>query len=250
MRRDHRSAWNPNCDDLTERGALLLAEPEAACGTALLRRETDMKSSTSDQHHLTVPAMDPERLAELRGHAASRLPGLAAINGHCATAVDALTVLHAMASSPETAADALTLLHELQVHQVELDLQAQELQESRAELESALRRQLELYDFNPVGNVTIDERMLVHELNQTGADMLGLTRDEAMGRPLNAFLSAEGAGRIRSAISSVDTGLWRVSCRLGLAPEGGLELPVLVSVGKDPAANRYLMTLTDTRDEN
>jgi hypothetical protein len=37
-------------------------------------------------------------------------------------------VLHALASSPQTAADALTLLHELQVHQVELDLQAQELQ--------------------------------------------------------------------------------------------------------------------------
>jgi hypothetical protein len=95
---------------------------------------------------LPVPAIEPERLADLRSRAASRLTGLAATKGSTASAADALSVLHALASSPQTAADALTLLHELQVHQVELDLQAQELQESRAELESALRRQIELYD--------------------------------------------------------------------------------------------------------
>jgi hypothetical protein len=93
-------------------------------------------------------------------------------------------VLHALASSPQTATDALTLLHELQVHQVELDLQAQELHESRAELESTLRRQIELYDHQPVGCFTVDSRCILHELNLTGADMLGVARDAAFGLPL------------------------------------------------------------------
>jgi hypothetical protein len=80
---------------------------------------------------------------------------------------------------PANRTDALTLLHELQVHQVELDLQAQELHESRAELESTLRRQIELYDHQPVGCFAVDSRCILHELNLTGADMLGVARDEA-----------------------------------------------------------------------
>jgi hypothetical protein len=51
-------------------------------------------------------------------------------------ATDAFRVLFELASSPDTAGDALALLHELQVHQVELDMQTEELMHSRAELET------------------------------------------------------------------------------------------------------------------
>jgi PAS domain S-box-containing protein len=203
----------------------------------------------SDLSDLTVQAIRPERLAELRSRAASRLSGAAATKGSTARASDALTVLHALASSPETASDALTLLHELQVHQVELDLQAQELQESRAELESALRRQIELYDFQPVGSFTVDPSMVLHELNETGAAMLGLARDEAVGLAIDAFFRSESAERFRSAIASIDTGKPRAACHLALCPRQGSERPVLASIGKDPAAKRYIVSLTDVGDE-
>lgn len=193
--------------------------------------------------------IEPERLADLRSRAASRLTGMAATKGATARAADALTVLHALASSPETALDALTLLHELQVHQVELELQAQELRESRAELESALRRQVELYDFQPVGCFTIDSRLVLHELNQTGADMLGIGRDDAYGLGLDAFVCSEHARQIRLAISSVDAGVRRPSFRLELCSRRGPERPVLASIGADPAANRYLVSLTYASDE-
>jgi PAS domain-containing protein len=194
-------------------------------------------------------AIELERLADLRSRAASRLTGKAATIGPPASAADALTVLHALASSPDTALDALTLLHELQVHQVELELQAQELHESRTELESALRRQFELYDYQPVGCFTIDPRMVVHELNQTGADMLGIGREDAYGMQLDACFSAESAGRFRSAVASIDAGARRPSCGLELRPRGEPERPVLASIGADPAANRYLVSLTYTGDE-
>jgi hypothetical protein len=203
----------------------------------------------SDMTDLNVDAFRPKRLADLRSRAASRLTGAAATKGPAARAADALTVLHALASSPETASDALTLLHELQVHQVELDLQAQELYESRAELESDLRRRIELYDFQPVGCFTIDPRMILHELNETGADMLGLARDEAVALALDAFFRAENAVPFRSAIASIDAGKTRASCRLTLCPRQRSERPVLASIGKDPAANRYLVTLADAADE-
>jgi hypothetical protein len=194
---------------------------------------------------LPIFAIEAERLDDLRSRAASRLRGTAATKGPTARAADALTVLHALASSPETAAHALTLLHEMQVLQVELDLQTQELHESRVELESALRRQVELYDFQPAGCYTIDDRLVLHELNQTGADMLGIARDDAYGLPLDAFLCAESARRFRLAVSSFEAGMARSSCVLRLCPKDGPERPVLASIGPDPAAKRYLVNLTD-----
>jgi PAS domain-containing protein len=201
-----------------------------------------------DQPAPGVQPIDADRLADLRSRAAMRLTGGAAGKGHGAGAADALAVLHALASYPATAADALTLLHELQVHQVELDLQSQELRDARAELELALRRQTELYDFQPVGSFTVDARMVVHELNQTGAQLLGIGRDEAYGLPLDAFFGADSARRFRSAIASVDAGGQRASCGLTLCPRQGREHPVLASIGKDPAAQRYLVSLTESGD--
>lgn len=194
-------------------------------------------------------AIDPEHQADLRSRAAARLTGAAAAKGAAARAADALTVLHALASSPDTASDALTLLHELQVHQVELDLQAQELQESRAELESALRRQIELYDFQPVGCFTIDAQGLLHELNMTGAGMLGVARDDAYGLPLEVFLGTESALRFRAAIASLEAGVRRPSCLLRLCSKDGTERSMLASIAVDPAAERYLVSLTDAGDE-
>jgi PAS domain-containing protein len=116
---------------------------------------------------------------------------------------------------------------------------------NNAELESALRRQIELYNFQPVGCFTIDSRMVLRELNDTGADMLGVSRDDAIGLAIEAFVRTEDAGRFRLAIASVEAGKPRSSCRLALCPNQGTERAVLVSIGKDPASNRYLVSLAD-----
>ncbi len=191
-----------------------------------------------------VPVIAPEQLADLRRRAAARLTGAAAAKGALASASDALFVLHALASSPATALEALALLHELQVHQVEIDLQAQELLESRAELESALRRQIELYDFQPVGSFTMDAQLIVHELNLTGAAMLGIDRDEAFGLPLDAFFYASSGQRLRALLTSARAGLPRASCQLTLVPRAGPEQLVLASICQDRSANRYLVSLS------
>ena len=198
---------------------------------------------------LPDPAIKPQRTEDLRSRAASRLAGPAATKGSTASAAEALTVLHTLASSPETASDALTLLHELQVLQVELDLQSQELRESRAELESALRRQIELYDYQPAGCFTVDTKLVLRELNQTGADMLGIGRDDAFGSPLDAFFSTESARRFRLAISKLAASKGRPSCVLRLCPKDGPERSVLASIGADTVANRYLVSLMNAGEE-
>lgn len=198
----------------------------------------------SDLADPSVQALKAERLAELRQRAATRLPGAGAAKGSPARAADALTVLFSLASSPETAKDALTLMHELQVHQVEIDLQAQELLESRSELEAALRRQVARYHGLPVGCFTLDARTVVLELNETAAGMLGLARDDAVGLSLGAFLDAEGADRLRSVIGRVGAAAPGPSVRLVLQPRLGPARAVLASVAMDAEANRYLVGLT------
>ena len=192
---------------------------------------------------LSVHARELERLAALRSRAAARLTGTAATKGSAAREADALAVLHALASSPETAADALTLLHELQVYQVELDLQAQEMRESRAELEATLRRQTELYEHQPAGCFTIDAQSVVHELNQAGAGLLGIARDDAFGLPLDAFLCNDSAARLRAAMKGLGAGLPAVSCELTLRSKKGTEQRVLACLGPDPAGQRVLISL-------
>ncbi len=203
------------------------------------------------------PAIEPERQAVLRGRAASRLKGGAATQGGAASAANALSVLHALASSPDTAAAALTLLHELQVHQVELELQAQELRESRIEMEAALRRQVELYDFQPVGCFTIDAATVVHELNRTAAEMLGVGREDMCGLPLDAFFCAESALRFKVALHAVATALTTdpaidaapATCWIRLRPKHGAQQVLLASLRADPAQGTYLVTLTAAADD-
>lgn len=150
----------------------------------------------------------------------------------------------ANSASPQTADEMRRLLHELQVHQVELDIQAEELRESRAELEAALRRQTELYDFQPVGCFTVDSRLVVHELNQTGAAMLRMEREEACGLNLDSFLSMSSRSRMRELVAGCAAQA-RVSGAVQWCARDEPERAVLMSVCIDPAAHRYFVTLAD-----
>ena len=60
------------------------------------------------------------------------------------------------AHPPRTVAESLRLLHEFEVHQVELEMQNAELQKTRDDLQMALGKYTDLYDFSPVGYFTLD----------------------------------------------------------------------------------------------
>src|SRR5438270_10029759 len=98
------------------------------------------------------------------------------------TGVEALNVLHGLAASPESAGDALKLLHELQVHQVELSMQNEQMEQSRAEIADSLELYIERFDFAPVGYFTVEPDGRIVEGNLAGADLFGVDRGELPGR--------------------------------------------------------------------
>jgi PAS domain-containing protein len=190
-----------------------------------------------------IPGMDAQSLHALRRRATTRLGGATAENGPAVGFVDALGVLHALASSPDTAPDALALLHELQVHQVELELQSQELMLSRGELELALRRQAARHDALPVGCFVIDAGGVVVELNETAAGLLGLPRGRVQGQRIAAFFAGPDRQSLDTALAELQAAAPLRSFRLTVAPQGQAAQPVLARLGADTATGDALLCL-------
>lgn len=90
-----------------------------------------------------------------------------------------------------TEADTQRLVHELRVHQIELELQNQELQEARDAAEAALEKYSELYDFAPVGYLTLDRAGTIREANLAAASLLGIARSQLPGRCFALYLSQD-----------------------------------------------------------
>ncbi len=184
----------------------------------------------------------------LRKRAVSRLTGDADAQGPRASASAALGVLHELASSPATAADALALLHELQVHQIELDLQDEELQSTRAELEAALARQTQIYDGLPVGCFTLDATGVLCGMNPAGARLLGGESESLPGRRLDGFLAPAARPALQSMLAGVAAGGGASAGTLSLPAPQGAQRSVRVAVDADPAGTGFLVVFTDLPD--
>ncbi len=96
------------------------------------------------------------------------------------------------AIAPEAAQQ---LIHELQVHQIELEMQNDELRRQQQEVERLRARYFDFYNLTPVGYLTISEQGLISEVNLTAANMLGVTRKALGKRPLASFIAADDQDR-------------------------------------------------------
>ena len=94
------------------------------------------------------------------------------------------------ASQGLNAKDLPRLVHELHVHQIELEMQNSELEKTRAELETALSLYTDLYDFAPVGYLTLTAEGDISRINLTGARLLGVERRHLLQRRFAAFVDA------------------------------------------------------------
>ena len=88
------------------------------------------------------------------------------------------------------ATDLTELLHELQVHQEELTAQNNQLVQTQYALEESRDRYVDLYDFAPIGFMTINTSGVIREINLTGATLLGKARNSIVGLPFNVFVTA------------------------------------------------------------
>ncbi len=85
-------------------------------------------------------------------------------------------------------ADLQSVVHELRVHQIELEMQNEELRHTQQKLEASREKYFDLYDMAPVGYVTLNEKGIILEANLTAATLLGIERRHLIRQPLTSFI--------------------------------------------------------------
>jgi PAS domain S-box-containing protein len=127
-------------------------------------------------------------------------------------------------AAPATGLAPADLPHELQVHQIELEMQNEELRGAQAALEVARDRYQDLYDFAPLGYLSVGVNGLIEEVNLTGAAMLGEKRGKLLGRRLAAFVAPEDGDRWALAFRSIVERDEKQTCEVTLRRKDGSPL--------------------------
>jgi len=112
--------------------------------------------------------------------------------------------------------DASRLMHELQVHQIELEMQNEELRQAYETAETALKKYTMLYDLAPMGYFTLDSNGGICELNFTGADLLGDKRFRLVNSNFKLFVSEDSRSVFNDFFRKVYTNHAKESCEVKL----------------------------------
>jgi PAS domain S-box-containing protein len=155
--------------------------------------------------------------------------------------------------------DPQRVLHELQVHQIELEMQNDELRRSHVELEAVRARYFDLYDLAPVGYFTVSEPGLIVEANFTAATLLGVPRRQLVGQPVSRFILRTGQDAYYHFRKKLFATEERQTCELQMSGPEGVPLWVHLSAtlvqdgegGSDGDSPRLLrMVLADVTERN
>jgi PAS domain S-box-containing protein len=120
------------------------------------------------------------------------------------------------ATSPRSAEEMQRLVHELEVHQIELEIQNTELRHSRDEVKVLLEKFTDLFEFAPVGYVSLDRDSNILSANLTGADLLGFDRSQLIGRGFDKLVVFEFRATFFAFLAKVFTGQAKRTCELAV----------------------------------
>jgi len=145
------------------------------------------------------------------------------------------------------------VLHELEVHQIELEMQNDELRHAQAILEESRNRYVDFYDFAPVGYITLGSDGRFEEINLTGATLIGEDRNKLLKKNFLRFVAAEDRERWLHHFMSVLQQDKKLTCELKLLQRGGALLQVqldslrLLREGKAPVMRISLTDITERK---
>lgn len=88
--------------------------------------------------------------------------------------------------------DLQRVVEDLRTHQVELEMQNEELQRAQQLLANEKEKYCDLFDFAPVGFLVLDASHVITECNLTAAGMLGIPRGRVLGKPFRLYIAPPG----------------------------------------------------------
>jgi PAS domain S-box-containing protein len=114
------------------------------------------------------------------------------------------------------------LIHELEVHQLELEMQNEELILAYSTAKEAARKYEELYDFAPSGYFTLSKKGNILEVNMSGSQILGKERLKLINSNFGFFISSSSKVAFSIFIGKVFSSKIMESCELSLELEGNM----------------------------
>jgi two-component system, cell cycle sensor histidine kinase and response regulator CckA len=127
---------------------------------------------------------------------------------------------HSRVGAESAARDIQRLVQELQIHQIELEIQNEELEQARAETQAALERYTDLYEFAPSGYFTLSRDGTIRQANLTGSWLLGLDRSRLVNRRFGHFVAENSRPLFRAFAEKVFASRSRETCETMLLREG------------------------------
>jgi two-component system, cell cycle sensor histidine kinase and response regulator CckA len=124
------------------------------------------------------------------------------------------------AEAERTTHDTQRLVQELQIHQIELEMQNEQLEQARGETEAALERYTDLYEFAPSGYFTLDRDGTIRQANLTGSALLGVDRSRLVNRRFGLFVAENSRPVFRAFVAKVFASQSRETCEGMLLREG------------------------------
>jgi two-component system CheB/CheR fusion protein len=125
--------------------------------------------------------------------------------------------------------EAQRLVHELEVHQIELEIQNEELRAARLEMEASLERYSELFDFAPIGYVTLDAEGRILDINHAGARLLGREKSKLIGAHFVRLVAIRDGREFDALLQDVRNGETDDSCEIELMAKPGVQLHARVT---------------------
>ena len=147
--------------------------------------------------------------------------------------------------SPPAELESARLVHELQVQQVELELQNAELRKAQTELEAALERHNEFYDFAPVGYFTLKPDATIQQANLTTSNLLGVPRSRLLNQPLAELVTGADRRVFDTWFMRAFTGDAPETCELQLLPVGRPPLTVQLRACLSADGQECRVVMTD-----
>ncbi len=169
---------------------------------------------------MATPIDGPSIYKQLRDKAEAKLQtGTTPTGGQWSMGIDALRLLHRLSSSPGKAEDALKLLHELQVHQVEIDLQHEEIVANEHVLAEDLALYQALYECAPFAYCVVDLAGSVISGNHAAGKLFGVDREHLAGQQIETFLSPQSRLQLLDLLTHVAQRSVRDSCIVEMGGE-------------------------------
>ncbi len=149
--------------------------------------------------------------------------------------------------------DTQKLIQELEVHQVELEMQNEELRRAQLELDESRNKYEDLYDFAPVGYFTFDREGRIVEMNHAGAQLLGESKSNLRNKSFRRFVLPEFLNHFDSCQQQVFQGGKNPGLEIKIKPKDAMPFYVSLRCAarqeKEGQITQVRCVVTDIREQ-